>query len=421
MIDSIFVATSGMLGFERALNVISNNVANLSTAGFRGSNVSFANVFSGTAQNGEQNEQFVGQQGLGGGGLDATRTVLDMSPGGPQKTGQELDLFLQGGGFFVLHDQNGATRYTRDGSLSFNTDGVLVANDAAKGQTLTVMSRDSTGQLAPITIKGLETSAARPTTQVSFTQSLAPTDTDYSVKNVVVYDQQGVAHTLRVEFVKDSTAPGSPPPIPPPPAGATVSWTVKVFEGDIQVGSSDVAFNGDLIASGSSLLPMTLSLQNSAPASIQFDFSAADGKSTGVPNPNDPTNDSTLAFSSQDGFAPGTITTRTFDTQGILQITYSNGQKATGGQLVFAQIADTSGLVELGSSLFTYQGTLPVVLREAGNDLQVQSGTLEASNVDLTSEFSTLILMQRGFQGSSQVVSTANDMLQQLLDMKNSR
>ena len=421
MIDSIYVATSGMLGAERALNVISNNVANLNTPGFRGSTVNFASVFDGTAQNGEQNEQFVGQEGLGGGGVDATGTVLDMTPGVQQQTGNPLDLFLQGDGFFVLQDQDGATRYTRNGSFSFNSAGDLVANDTTSGQTLNVMTRDSTGKLIPLALQGLQTSAAKPTTTVTFNQNLSPSDTDYSVNSLVVYDSAGGAHTLRVEFVRDNTDPTSGTPPVNTPAGTTVSWTVNVFEGTTQIGTSDLAFDGPQVVTSVSPLTMNLALQGAAPASIAFDFSGAFGNDTGGTGSDGTTTTSTLAVESQDGYAAGTASSETFDNNGVLQISYTNGQKATGPQLVFAQIRDTSGLVELGNSLFAYQGSQEVVLRQAGSDLQVDAQSLEASNVDLTSQFSTLILMQRGYQGSSQVVSTANDMLQQLLEMKSDR
>jgi flagellar hook protein FlgE len=421
MIDSIYVATSGMLGAERALNVISNNVANLNTPGFRGSSVNFASVFDGTAQDGEQNERFVGQEGLGGGGVDATGTVLDMTPGVQEQTGNALDLFLQGEGYFVVQDQDGATRYTRNGSFSFDKDGDLVANDTTSGQTLNVMTRDSTGQLTPLTLKGLQNSTAKPTTTVTFDQNLSPSDTDYSVDSVVVYDAQGGAHTLRVEFVRDSTDPTSgTPPVNTPP-GTTVSWTVNVFEGTTQIGTSDLAFDGPQVLPGVSPLTINLALQGAAPTNIAFDFSAVLGDDTGGTQTTTGTTTSTLAFESQDGYAAGTVSSETFDNNGILQVTYTNGQKATGPQLVFAEIQDNSGLVELGDSLFAYQGSGEVSLRQAGSDLQVDAQSLEASNVDLTSEFSTLILMQRAYQGSSQVVSTANDMLQQLLDMKSGR
>jgi len=413
MIDSIYVATSGMLGHERALNVISNNISNLNTSGFRGSTVSFANVFSGTAQNGEQNEQFVGQEGLGGGGVDATRTLLDMRPGTAQQTGRDLDLSLRGSGFFVLRDESGSIFYTRDGAFSFNTDDALVANDAATGQTLNVMSRNPAGQFVPITLAGLKTSPAKATTTISFQGNLSPSDSDVNNTPLTVFDQNGGAHSLTVEFVKDTaTPPGAPP-------GTTTTWTVKISEGSLQVGSADVAFANDRLAPGSTSLPVFLTLAGADPLDVTLDFSQVNGGTAA--NAGDPTTSSQVSVNTQDGFALGTISKESFDTSGVLTITYSNGQTATGARLVLAQITDQDALVELGNSLFTYQGRQPVTLREAGTDLQVNAQSLEASNVDLTAEFSALILAQRGYQGSSQVVSTANDMLQQLLDMKSGR
>jgi len=413
MIDSIYVATSGMLGHERALNVISNNISNLNTAGFRGSNVSFANVFSGTAQNGEQNEQFVGQEGLGGGGVDATRTLLDMRPGTPQQTGRDLDLFLQGDGFFVLQDQSGATFYTRNGGFSFNTAGVLVSSNAATGQTLDVMSRNSSGQLVPITLDGLKTSPARATSTVSFQGNLSPSDTDVNNTPLTVYDQNGGAHSLTVEFVKNATlAPGAP-------AGTTATWTARISEGSLQVGSAEVAFAGTQLAPGSSSLPVSLILSGADPVDVILDFSQVNGGTTS--SAGTPTTSSQVSVTSQDGYALGTISKESFATSGALTITYTNGQTATGAKLVLAEITDQDAMVELGNSLFTYNGQQPATLREAGTDLQVNAQTLEASNVDLTAEFSSLILAQRGYQGSSQVVSTANEMLQQLLDMKSGK
>jgi len=417
MIDSIYIATSGMLGNERALNVISNNVANLNTAGFRGSNVSFSNVYSGTAQTGSQNNQFVGQQGLGGGGVDATRTLLDMRAGTPQQTGRDLDLSLQGDGFFVLQDSTGSLRYTRNGAFSFNSDGVLVANDTATGQTLNVLSRDSSGNFVPIEVDALKTSPAKATTQVTFQGNLSPTDTKVTAGALTVYDKNGTAHHLSVEFDKGGGT--SNPGGPTNPAGSTV-WKIEVSEGDLPVGTGTLAFDStNQVAPGSSPVFMTLTLGGTDLVDISFDFSNVSGSSTGVSGSG--STSSQVSVANQDGYALGTLSSESFDAAGTLNITYTNGQTAKGARLVLAQITDNDGLVELGSALFTYKGNLPVIYREAASDLQVNAQSLEGSNVDLTSEFSTLILAQRGYQGSSQVISTANDMLQQLLDIRNSR
>lgn len=390
MIDSMSVALSGMLGHERGLNVISNNVSNMNTTAFRGSTVSFADVFVGSTLP------------QAGGGLDASRARVDFRPGERQPTGGELDLMLSGDGFFVVQDEQGEIRYTRAGAFDFNDAGELVL----QGQNVKVMTRNASGQLVPLTLQDLRVSAAKPTTTVRFKGNLHPDDTEHTLDPLVIFDQEGRKHSLRVVFTKDTA--GSP--------GLT-QWNVKVFEGEQEVGADTLQFTS--ISAIGQPLRITLSLPGIAPAELVFDFSFPDvtGQSLGASG--DPQSD--LSVKEQDGFDVGTLTARSFDEKGVLKLTYSNGRKADGPKLVLAQISDRNGLVELGNSRFAYRGTQAVALREAGDDLQVVSGALERSNVNLTQEFSELILMQRGYQASSQVLSTANDMLQQLFDMRGRR
>jgi flagellar hook protein FlgE len=441
MIDSIYVALSGMLGNERGLNVISNNVANLNTPGFRGSTVNFANVFSGSPQDEAQDNEFAGQAAVDGGGVDASQAELDMTPGAQQQTGNALDLFLQGSGFFVVQDPSGATRYTRDGSFHFDSAGDLVTTD----ESVKVMAENSSGQLVPINLQKLNLNPPKATTTVNFDGDLSSQDSEFTLSSLVVFDQSGGSHTLQVVFTQSSTgaagaAPGAPAdPTPTTPTSPTtpatgadtgVTWNIAVSEGGKQIGSGTLSFdsNGNLVP-GSSPVAMTLALQGVAPATISFNFDSVQGFAVaGAPPPTSTTGTtttttsaSTLAVQSQDGRAPGTLTSESFDQNGVLQLVYSNGQTVSGPTLALAEIGDNSGLIEEANSLFVYQGSQPVTLRKAGNDLQIVSQALEASNVDLTSEFSTLILMQRGYQGASQVISTANDMLQELFDMRGSR
>lgn len=393
MIDSIFVALSGMQGHQRGLNVISGNVANLNTTGFRGSTVDFADVFTGA------DGRFGSQGGLGGSGVDVPRIFRNMQPAEPQRTGEDLDLALMGEGFFVLQDENGQTRYTRDGRFDFDADGVLVA----RGQTLKVMSRNASGLLAPLSLEGLRVSAPRATTRVAFDSILSAGGNEHIIESLVVFDQLGGRHTLKVTFRKDT----------PPPPGASVNWKVLVSEDGQQIAAGDLPFNLSQVAPGGSPLRLTLPLKGTTATEVAFDFDAVSGVDIG--------RDSSVKVLEQDGLAPGTIASTTFDAEGVLKITYSNGQTATGGKLLLAQIRDEAGLAAVGDALFAYEGNEPVTLRDPGADLSVRGGMLEPSNVDLTQQFSNLILMQRGYQASSQVLSTANDMLQDLLQMRGGR
>lgn len=392
MIDSIFVGLSGMQGHQRELSVISNNIANMNTPGFRGSTVSFADVFIGASQN-----SLGGRQGLGG-GLNASLTVMDLRTGEPQQTGNDLDLRLNGAGFFLLQDENGESRYTRNGSFEFDADGVLVA----RGQKLKVMTRNAAGQLVPIEIKNLLKSPHKATSELTFDRFLSKGEDEqgHTIDSVVVFDQQGSKHTLRLEFRKDSSSS----PV------ATV-WNLTVFEGETQIGEAQLRFDpAGIIEPGTSPLNVLLALKDTEAAQLKFNFDSVSGADIG--------SSSTLVVTKQDGFAPGEISAKTFDERGVLKLTYSNGQKLDGPQLTLAVIANEGQLLQVGNSLFEYRGSQPPVVREAGDDLTVQSQSLERSNVDLTEEFSELILTQRGYQASSQVVSTANDMLQELLEMR---
>jgi flagellar hook protein FlgE len=394
MIDSIFVALSGMQGHQRGLSVISNNVANMNTPGFRGSTLTFADVF-----NGAPRSLPAGQQNVGG-GLSTAFTVMDLTTGEAQQTGNDLDLRLDGSGFFVLQDESGALRYTRNGSFEFNADGQLVA----RGQKLKVMARNASGQLVPIELKDLQKNPPKATTEVTFERILSSEDEDHVIESLVVFDKAGGKHTLKVEFKNETPDPN--------PTNVLV-WKVTVFEGTSEVGTGEVRFLGSIPEPGSSPLALTLELKDAGATEIAFNFDAVTSIDIGT--------SSSLAVQKQDGRLTGEISARSFDERGVLKLTYSNGEKADGPTLVLAVIANESEMIQVGGSLFEYRGATPATLREAGDELKVMSQSLERSNVDLTEEFSELILMQRGYQASSQVVSTANDMLQELLDLRSRR
>lgn len=392
MIDSIYIAMSGLDGHQRGLKVISNNVANMNTTGFKGASLNFTDMLGGGAEGAGWSASGNGS----GQGLAASQTLLDMRAGELRQTGRDLDLALQGNGFFVVQDDTGALRYTRAGDFEFNSDGALVG----RGHGMKVMGRDANGQLVPITLDGLKLNAPKASTEIVLTGNLSSTDTDHTIDALVVYDKLGGAHTLRLQLTNSSTTPGT--------------WLVAVFEGTDKIGEGELKFENGLPAPGSSPLALTLALKGTDAADIQLVLgSDVTGFSSGTT--------SSLGLKSQDGHGLGQISSLKFDETGVLKITYSNGEKADGPRLVLAQLRDESALEAVGDALFSYGAKEPALLRDAGDDLKITGQALELSNVDLTEEFSALILMQRGYQASSQVLSTANDMLQELFEMKGRR
>ncbi|MET0534970.1 MAG: flagellar hook-basal body complex protein [Steroidobacter sp.] len=396
MIESIFIATSGMLGHERGLTVISNNVSNMNTAGFRGSTVSFSDVFIGASTSGLR-DPFAGQQALGG-GVNAGRTQIDFRLGDRQATSRDLDMLLTSQGFFIVEDESGELRYTRDGSFEFNADEELVL----VGQRTKVMTRNASGELVPITTRDLMRNPSKTTTTVNFEGTLSSQDSrgTFALETLDVFDSQGVEHTLKATFTRQTEGPTN---------GATARWNVVFSESGLDVGTATIEFILNDVMPGTSPQQVTLLLRGGEAMDVSFNFDEIDGGPLG--------NNSALT-ATQDGFAPGRVSSRRFDANGVLKITYSNGQTADGAKLALAQIEDLGGLVQMSDTLFAYQGGREVIVREAGDDLQVISGALERSNVSLTRQFSELILMQRGYQASSQVLSTANDLVQSLLDLR---
>src|SRR4051812_47292979 len=187
MISSIYVAMSGLHGFEQGLRTISNNTANLNTPGFKSSSMQFGDMFSsgGNLATGSHN----GPQGFG---LNALGTSLNFRQGQLQNTGNDLDLAIDGDGLFTLRTTDGGLRYTRDGQFKFDASGALVAS--ASGDA--VMGRDANGNLAQISVAALKSNAAKATANVTFSGNLSSAVTTQTVGGLTVFDAAGTSYTL---------------------------------------------------------------------------------------------------------------------------------------------------------------------------------------------------------------------------------
>jgi flagellar hook protein FlgE len=389
MLDSIYVAMTGLNGYSQGLRVIANNTANINTPGFKGSTLQFADMFysSGAAADGTMQVGY---------GLNTAGTVLNFKQGELSQTGNSLDLAIDGQGLFTLQDANGNLHYTRAGQFTFDSGGVLVSRiDASK-----VMGLDATGNLVPITLTDLSIAAGKATATVNFAGNLSSSATTQTVSGVTVYDELGGQHTLNLQLTNNgSTTPGE--------------WTVQVFDGATAVGTGTVAFTSGVIDPAKSTVSVTYSPAGVASVPLTLDFSKnvtsfASGSL------------SSLAVSTQDGFAPGSLTGISFDALGTLVLSYSNGQTVKGSRLALGRFDSLEAVESVGDNQFDATNPLAWHMGKAseGGFGAVRAGMIELSNVDLSREFSDLVIMQRGYQASSQVISTANDMLQELFQMK---
>ena len=386
-LTSINIGSSGLIGFSKQLETIGNNVANLNTPGFKGANSQFSALFD----NGGQSAG-TGGGARSGSGLAMLPSTVDFRQGQINQTGNDLDVAIDGHGFFVLEGDSGRL-YSRDGRFNFDTKGVLVNADGDR-----VQGMGADGKLHDISLDGLHGNPASASTTIKLTGGLSTADTTKTIGAVTVTDAAGGTHTLSLEFKNNTTATSG-------------SWLVTVKDGTTTVGSGEVRFaNGSLDPNFSTV---KVNYQPAGvpamPLSITMD-AAATGVSTGS---------SSLALSSVDGWGIGTLTSSTFDAAGKLTISYSNGQKTTPQTLALARFDSTTDLDQAHGTSFRS-------VRPEGGALGVADGTgttispdsLEGSNVDLSRQFSAIIVTQRGYQASSELISTANQMLDTLMHMR---
>jgi flagellar hook protein FlgE len=392
MIDSIYVAASGLNSHQKGLKVISNNVANLNTPGYKGSQAQFADVF--LSQGGDAS---TGESTTPGGGVETLNPSVNFTKGDIRETGRDLDMALDGPGFFVVHDDRGQTLYTKSGRFEFNSDGKLVTMDNG----MPVMGLNG----GAIDVGALKYSVPKATATVtlsgnlSSTAAVGTTPGTATIESTTVYDKLGGNHVLKMVFTTTATSG---------------TWTLDVTENGVSVGTGTVKTLGNFPDPTADRISVTIKSADNTSSFVDIVLgSQVTGNSGGTT--------STIVTQKTDGNTAGTITKTAFDETGTLVITYSNKLTAKGPQIAVAEFASPEVLTAVSGALFKYTGSDPVRVIAAGNTTKLTGGSLELSNVDLTDQFSAMILIQRGFQASSQVLSTASDMIQALYDMKSRR
>jgi len=389
MFGAIYVGLSGLNAYSRGLQQVSNNVANLNSTGFKAASVSFSDV---QQLDGQAGRSYAGSSRSSGRGVALNDAQRDMRQGELRQTERDLDLAVNGNGFLVLMRRN-ETFYTRTGSFEVDPDGFVVL----AGTDYRLATLDESGRPVSLSIDALRTNTPQMSTSIRFADNLSSTATAHSVSDVRVYDAAGKAHDWKVEFAKDDAA------------GAG-NWTVTVKDATGRViGSQALKFNGGLIDPATAKLTFA---DADAALSVEFDFSGVTSFSSGEV--------STLRAASIDGHGTGTVTGIQVNANGELELSYSNQQKVALGSVAIADFRAPQSLEQRGAGLFFDPGQADGELSPSGDPGagRVVSRRLEASNVDLAKQFGELILIQRGFQASSQIISVSNDMIQQLFGIR---
>jgi len=398
MLGAIYTGLSGMNAYSKGLQTISDNVANLNTNGFKSTTVTFNDMFS----TGGGGLTFLDNHAQkSGSGVKIGDPLIDFSEGDLRQTDNDLDLAIQGSGFLILQNDD-KTYYTRTGQFVVDKDGYI--SEKNTGYHLAVL--DAVGHPTAVNVDTKRTSAPVVTTKVTFAENISSSETTATVEDVDVYDDRGGKHVWTVTLTKD-TSPG-----------ATDQWNVAVQDADgtpVQMSptGSVLKFIGSTVDPSTGQLTVTEDPDGADPLTVTLDFSAGvTSYSSGTSN--------TLRAASVDGSGVGALTSVTVDENGQVKLTYSNEKTELMGAVALADFRDPQQLERVGNGLYRNSGAGEMRLLSSGvNGVgTLVSKQLEASNVDLSQEFGDLILIQRGFQACSQVVSVTNDMIQQLFGMR---
>jgi flagellar hook protein FlgE len=406
MLRSMFTAVSALRNHQTYMNVIGNNIANVNTTAFKTGRITFQDMLSQTVRGSSAPTNTRGginpaQLGLGMamGGIDMMYAQGDLQP-----TGRTTDLAIQGDGFFVLSDGSQSV-YTRDGAFDVDASGYLcspVTGMRVQGWQAVNGTVDSTRAIGDVQIP-MSSLVSRPTSAVSASGNLDASAAAgaTATSTLVVYDSLGVSHNVTITYTKGATA-------------NTWSWAASTTDASVTLGASSgtLTFSGTGILTGGGAGSLALTFTNGAAAqTAAVDFASVTQLAQS----------SAIDLSSQDGLPPGDLNGFAISSTGVITGTYSNGLTQTIGQVAVAQFANPGGLSRLGGNAFSVSASSgQAVIGEPGANGRgaISSGALEMSNVDMAQQFTNMIMAQRGFQANSRVITTSDEMLQDLIQMK---
>ncbi len=355
-----------------------------------------------------------------GSGVNSTITSTNFTQGSLQTTNGPLDAAIQGNGFFVVQNAAGTTTsYTRDGSFSINSAGDLVdsTGDMVQGWSAVSGVLNASGPTSAISIPSLTSLPPTATANMTLTANLdasATKGTTFSTP-IQVVDSLGSQHTLTVTFTETAANTWSYEVDIP---GADVTGGTAGTPTSLEKGTLSFDSSGKLTspASGSPDLLVTSAAMTDGAAALKINWNLFDSNNN--PLVTQFAEASASSATTQDGVQPGTATGVTLQNGGQLVASYSNGQQVTIAQLAVASIANPDSLIAVSDNKYTLGAdTLAPSVGTAGTGDRgnVLGGQLEASNVDMATEFTNLIVYQRGYEASSKVLTTQNQMDQMLL------
>ncbi|BBV05019.1 flagellar hook protein FlgE [Providencia hangzhouensis] len=414
-------AVSGLNAASAGLDSIGNNIANSATNGFKGATTSFADMFAGSGV------------GLG---VNVAAVTQNFKDGPITRTDRATDVAISGNGFFRVQDQNGDTYYSRDGQFLRDKSGNLVNNQGMvvtgypasvdeKGNVTIQSGGVPEGLNIPTDMMDAKASELAKLT-INLNSEDKIKDKPFDVNNpddsatynfsttMTAYDSQGNTHEISVYFVKS----------------ADNEWKVYAKDANDKVATQlintedvddTVVVHNKLIFDGNGRL--------SAPTDATFDFNykGLNGANDGVlrvdlnKTRQQKVSESSVSAIDVNGYPAGEYTTFKIEDNGLITANYSNQQKRVVGQVALSAFANPNGLVSQGGNVWASSNT-------SGNPMdgvpgvgqfgKLTSGALESSNVDMSQELISMIVMQRNYQSNAQTIKTQDQMLQTLVNLR---
>lgn len=469
MMRSMYAGVSGLRTHQSKMDVIGNNIANVNTIGFKKGQMTFKEVFSQTLRGasapqdgrGGTNPQQVGL-GVSVGSISTIHTQ-----GSAQPTDNPTDLMIDGEGFFVVSDDTSFENryYTRAGNFSLDRDGNLVTADGYKVLGYMPDENDEIGsEIGCIQINRSETVAPTATSKINFRGNLdsrVEEGGEGHKADTVIKDSLGNSYTVTFKFVKDPNTTDTPNP----DANKNTTWTMSVDRitnqatgdyvkaGDmgefkpIENNSLKITFNADGkvvkigdVTEDNKISNVSLNLdglkfdkgkdggdpKNASPAGTfgkggKIQLFHPDDEATIIKNLTQYANDMDAKPYAQDGNSSGKIEGFSIDEKGVVTGVFTNGERKALGQVMLAKFDNPMGLEKIGNNFYvdTRNSGEPQFGKGGSSGYgEVGASTLEMSNVDLSMEFTEMITTQRGFQANSRIITTSDEMLQELVNIK---
>ena len=419
--STLYSGISGLQTNAEAMSVTGNNISNSNTIGYKSSSSVFSDMLSATLSSSSTGVNQVGR------GSELTTVRSNFSQGSFQSTSSDTDLAIEGDGFFMVSaSDSGEVLYTRNGAFSFDSDGYLVNSEGyrVQGQLFDADGTPGGGDATDIQVDLQSQVPARETSNIVLTTNLNsseeviaggfdlsdPAATSNYSTSTQIYDALGETHLATTYFTKTSDQ--------------TWEWNTVVDSADLDasvasseestiIGSGTLTFDDDGQLTGTSefdLDEISLVWANGADStqniSVEFDTTQFSSSS--------------VVFSqSQDGYAPGEVVETSINSDGVVSVSYSNGETLDVATITLATFSNPGGLIKEGNSLYSsssYSGE-PQIGTPGASQGTIYTNSLELSNVDLSQEFVDMITIQNGYSASSKVITTTDEMLQEVINL----